>query len=129
MMRDSIFVCHRSRVEKEGRVDKPIYCEPTEYEAVVAPVNGTLEISAYGERVFKMYTASLDVAKAKLFKEGDLVYYEITPPYEEHEIEPLDKIKQIVKVFTEPYGEEANYKVVSIRKFSVKSVIYFERLP
>lgn len=111
MIVKSFYVSHLIGKDTSSKVSKKTFSEARKYSAVISPVTGSTEVSAYGDRVFKMFTASVNTSEATLFQEGDLVYYGV---------EPLSE---------EPYGQNANYKVISVRPYNVKTIIYFEKLP
>ena len=130
MIRQKLYVCHCIDTKKVGRVDKPQFAQPQVYKLVIAPVNGSTDIAMYGERVFKMFRASINSNLSAQFKEGDKIYYGIEPPMEEREVEDLENgTIEIVRGYSEPFGSGANYKVISVRPQNVKTMIYFEMLP
>ncbi len=89
--------------------DKPI-CIGLEN---IQPLSGTSEVQEYGTKVSKMQKVLLDYDKyLGKFKENDLAYIEDTTPEGE-----------------EVYGDNANYRIDSVRNQNKKIAIYFEKLP
>lgn len=130
MLKKKIYVSHVIGTNKHGRVGGFEYAQPVPYRLTIAPVNGSTDIAIYGERVFKMFRASINSNQSAQFKEGDAIYFGIEPPTAEMEVENLeDGTTEIVVGYTEPFGAGANYKVVSVRPQNVKTMIYFEKLP
>ena len=91
-----------------------IYTEPVFVgEENMQPLSGSTDIEEYGNKVSKMQKVLLDYDKyLGKFKENDLAYIEDTTPEGE-----------------EVYGDNANYKVDSVRNQNRKIAIYFEKLP
>ena len=79
----------------------------------IQPLSGESDIAEYGTRVTKMQKVLLDYDKyLGKFKENDLAYLDgITPNGE-----------QI-------HGDNANYRIDSVRNQNRKIAIYFEKLP
>lgn len=79
----------------------------------IQPLSGSTDIEEYGNKVNKMQKVLLDYDKyLEKFKENDLAYIEdVTPEGEE------------------VYGDNANYRVDSVRNQNRKIAIYFEKLP
>lgn len=79
----------------------------------IQPLSGSTDIEEYGNRVSKMQKVLLDYNKyLGKFKESDLAYIEDVIPESE-----------------EVYGDNANYRVESVRNQNRKIAIYFEKLP
>ncbi|MCI8273435.1 MAG: hypothetical protein HFJ55_05080 [Clostridia bacterium] len=79
----------------------------------IQPLSGSTDIEEYGNKVSKMQKVLLDYDKyLGKFKENDLAYIEDTTPESE-----------------EVYGDNANYRIDSIRNQNRKIAIYFEKLP
>jgi len=88
------------------------YKLPIKYEFNVQPLNGSLDLQQFGERINLMQRAVIpyDTYFGK-FKEGDLAYLDgLTPNYEEFN------------------GTDANYKIYSVMNQNKVIVILFERL-
>ena len=79
----------------------------------IQPLSGESDIAEYGTRVTKMQKVLLDYDKyLGKFKENDLAYLDgITPDGE--------KVN----------GDNANYRIDSVRNQNKKIAIYFEKLP
>lgn len=79
----------------------------------IQPLSGTSEVEEYGTKVSKMQKVLLDYNKyLGKFKENDLAYIEdITPENEQIN------------------GDNANYRIDSVRNQNRKIAIYFEKLP
>lgn len=79
----------------------------------IQPLSGESDIAEYGARVTKMQKVLLDYDKyLGKFKENDLAYLDgITP-----------KSEQV-------NGDNANYRIDSVRNQNKKIAIYFEKLP
>ncbi len=79
----------------------------------IQPLSGSTDIEEYGNKVSKMQKVLLDYDKyLGKFKENDLAYIEdVTPEGEE------------------VYGDNANYRIDSVRSQNRKIAIYFEKLP
>ena len=79
----------------------------------IQPWSVQSDVAEYGTRVTKMQKVLLDYDKyLGKFKENDLAYLDgITP-----------KDEQV-------YGDNANYKINSVRNQNKKIAIYFEKLP
>lgn len=79
----------------------------------IQPLSGSTDIEEYGNKVSKMQKVLLDYDKyLRKFKENDLAYIEdVTPEGEE------------------VYGDNANYRIDSVRNQNRKITIYFEKLP
>lgn len=92
----------------------PTYAKP-EYigKENIQPLSGESDIAEYGEKVEKMQKVLLDYDKyLGKFKEKDLAYLDrITPDGEQVN------------------GDNANYKIDSVREQNKKIAIYFEKLP
>lgn len=82
-------------------------------EENIQPLSGSIDIEEYGNKVSKMQKVLLDYDKyLGKFKENDLAYIEeVTPKGEE------------------VYGDNANYRIDSVRNQNRKIAIYFEKLP
>lgn len=79
----------------------------------ILPLSGSTDIEEYGNKVSKMQKVLLDYNKyLGKFKENDLAYIEDTIPEGE-----------------EVFGDNANYRVNSVRNQNRKIAIYFEKLP
>lgn len=79
----------------------------------IQPLSGSTDIEEYGSKVSKMQKVLLDYDKyLGKFKENDLAYIEDTTPENE-----------------EIYGDNANYRIDSVRNQNRKIAIYFEKLP
>lgn len=79
----------------------------------IQPLSGSTDIEEYGNKVRKMQKVLLDYNKyLGKFKENDLAYIEDTIPEGE-----------------EVFGDNANYKIDSVRNQNRKIAIYFEKLP
>lgn len=79
----------------------------------IQPLSGTSEVEEYGIKVSKMQKVLLDYDKyLGKFKENDLAYIENAIP----ENEQIN-------------GDNANYRVDSVRNQNRKIAIYFEKLP
>lgn len=88
---------------------KPIFIG----EENIQPLSGSVDVSEYGNKVNKMQKVLLDYNKyLGKIKENDLAYIEEATPKDE-------------KVF----GNNANYRVDSVRNQNRKIAIYFEKLP
>lgn len=89
--------------------DKPIYIGKEN----IQPLSGQSDIVEYGTRVTKMQKVLLDYDKyLGNFKENDLAYLDgITPENEQVN------------------GDNANYRIDSVRNQNKKIAIYFEKLP
>ena len=151
MINDKIYVCHYKRTQDNGKSKRIYYDMPIEYNhVVIAPVSGETDVAAYGERINKMFVASMNRTKASKFRENDRVYYGVTPPFNQNQEElPIsDDMSNVSDENEQTLGEEetspttnetteieeclaegANYKVVSVRPYNVKTRIYFELLP
>lgn len=129
MLNDKIYVCHVEGYDPNSKVEKVTYSCPHIYRCPISPVDGATEIAAFGERVHKMFKASMNTVVSKRFKENDLVYYEKEPPTIELVSEDEEGNVITSTDFDVPYGKKANYKVVSVRPQNVKRIIYFEKLP
>ncbi len=90
------------------------YAEPQFIgEENIQSLSGTSEVQEYGTKVSKMQKVLLDYDQyLGKFKENDLAYIEDTTPEGE-----------------EVYGDNANYRVDSVRNQNTKIAIYFEKLP
>ena len=91
-----------------------IYDEPVFVgEENIQPLSGSTDIEEYGNKVSKMQKVLLDYDKyLGKFKENDLAYIEDTTPEGE-----------------EVFGDNANYRIDSVRNQNRKIAIYFEKLP
>ena len=91
-----------------------IYTEPEFVgEENIQPLSGSTDIEEYGNKVSKMQKVLLDYDKyLGKFKENDLAYIEDTTPEGE-----------------EVFGDNANYRIDSVRNQNRKIAIYFEKLP
>lgn len=79
----------------------------------IQPLSGSTDIEEYGNKVSKMQKVLLDYDKyLDKFKENDLAYIEDTTPEGE-----------------EVFGDNANYRIDSVRNQNRKIAIYFEKLP
>lgn len=79
----------------------------------IQPLSGSTDIEEYGNKVSKMQKVLLDYDKyLGKFKENDLAYIEDTTPEGE-----------------EVFGDNANYRIDSVRNQNRKIAIYFEKLP
>lgn len=88
------------------------YDTPVKYEANYQTVNADSDIQMFGERATQIQKALFDKDKFKgVFKEFDLVYLDGSNPTNE-------KVN----------GDNANYRVQSIREQNLKIMVYFERL-
>lgn len=78
----------------------------------IQPLSGESDVVEYGSRVSKMQRMFVDYDKyLNIFKEGDLAYLEGVTPTDE-------KIN----------GDNANYRVCSVRGQNRKIAIYFEKI-
>lgn len=83
----------------------------------IQPLSGSTDITEYGNRVSKIQKVLLDYDKyIDKFKENDLAYIEVDKSLIEQETE-------------ETYGDNANYRIDSVRPQNRKIAIYFEKLP
>ncbi|MCI9245538.1 MAG: hypothetical protein HFJ30_00045 [Clostridia bacterium] len=91
-----------------------IYTEPEFIgKENIQPLSGSTDIEEYGNKVSKMQKVLLDYDKyLGKFKENDLAYIEDTTPEGE-----------------EVFGDNANYRVDSVRNQNRKILIFFEKLP
>lgn len=91
-----------------------IYAKPKFIgEENIQPLSGSVDIEEYGNKVSKMQKVLLDYDKyLGRVKENDLAYIEDVTPKKE-----------------EVYGDNANYRVDSVRNQNRKIAIYFEKLP
>ena len=82
-------------------------------EENIQPLSGSTDIEEYGNKVSKMQKTLLDYDNyLGKFKENDLAYIEdVTPKGEE------------------VFGDNANYRIDSVRNQNKKIAIYFEKLP
>ena len=79
----------------------------------IQPLSGSTDIEEYGNKVSKMQKVLLDYDKyLGKIKENDLAYIEDCTPKGE-----------------EVNGDNANYRVESVRNQNRKIAIYFEKLP
>lgn len=79
----------------------------------IQSLSGSTDIEEYGNKVSKMQKVLLDYDKyLGKFKENDLAYIEDTTPEGE-----------------EVFGDNANYRIDSVRNQNRKIAIYFEKLP
>lgn len=79
----------------------------------IQPLSGTSEVQEYGTKVSKMQKVLLDYDKyLGKFKENDLAYLDGTTPEGE-----------------DVFGDNANYRIDSVRNQNKKIAIYFEKLP
>lgn len=79
----------------------------------IQPLSGNSDITEYGTRIQKMQKVLLDYDKYYgLFKEDDLAYLD--------DVTPNGEIKN---------GDNANYRIDSVRNQNKKIAIYFEKLP
>lgn len=79
----------------------------------IQPLSGSTDIEEYGNKVSKMQKVLLGYDKyLGKFKENDLAYIEDTTPEGE-----------------EVFGDNANYRIDSVRNQNRKIAIYFEKLP
>lgn len=79
----------------------------------IQPLSGSTDIEEYGNKVSKMQKVLLDYDKyLNKFKENDLAYIEDSTPGGEG-----------------VYGDNANYRIDSVRNQNRKIAIYFEKLP
>ena len=79
----------------------------------IQPLSGSTDIEEYGNKVSKMQKVLLDYDKyLGKFKENDLAYIEDTTLEGE-----------------EVFGDNANYRIDSVRNQNRKIAIYFEKLP
>lgn len=79
----------------------------------IQPLSGESDITEYGEKVIEMQKVLLDYDKyLGKFKEKDLAYLDGTTPEGE-----------------QVNGNNANYKINSVRDQNKKIAIYFEKLP
>ena len=94
---------------KISTYDEPIYIGKEN----IQPLSGESDVTEYGEKVIKMQKVLLDYDEyLGKFKEKDLAYLDgITP-----------KDEQV-------YGDNANYKINSVRNQNKKIAIYVEKLP
>lgn len=145
MLFDKMYVCHFDKLDDKWKVIKRVYKEPIEYKCAISPLTGDTEVAIYGERVNKMFSASLNTYNASMFRENDLVYYGIVPPTEMVKIDDLGNVLEEdsevddedettlestkISRYQLPYGKGANYKVVSVRPYNLKTIVYFELLP
>lgn len=87
------------------------YNKPTLYKFNIQPLSGYSDITAYGEKISRMYKAIIDIDYDGLFKEGDVAYLDgVTPKGE-----PKN-------------GYNANYRIDSVRVQNLKIAIYFDKL-
>lgn len=99
--------------EKEDDDDNTIrtYGIPFKLSACINSLNGSNEMTVYGDRVFRMVKATPDIEWFSKIKEGDLAYlYGSTPEGETAN------------------GDKANYKVVAVLPQNLKMTVYFEKL-
>lgn len=103
---------------KDGYDDEgnkiPIYSK-AEYigKENIQPLSGESDVVEYGTKVTKMQKVLLDYDKyLGKFKENDLAYLDESMPDDE-----------------QVYGNNANYRIDSVRNQNKKIVIYFEKLP
>lgn len=91
-----------------------IYSEPVFVgKENIQSLSGSTDIEEYGNKVSKMQKVLLDYDKyIGKFKENDLAYIEDVMPEGE-----------------EVYGDNANYRIDSVRNQNRKIAIYFEKLP
>ena len=92
----------------------PTYSEP-EYigKQNIQPLSGESDVAEYGTKVTKMQKVLLDYDKyLGKFKEKDVAYIEDTNPENES-----------------VYGDNANYRIDSVRNQNKKIAIYFEKIP
>lgn len=89
-----------------------IFNTPKKYEFNVQPLSGELDVQEFGERVLSMQRAviSKDLYLDK-FHEGDVAYLDGTNPNYETE-----------------NGNNANYRICSVRNQNTKIILLFERL-
>lgn len=84
----------------------------------IQPLSGSTDIEEYGNKVIKMQKVLLDYDKyLNKFKENDLAYIEVDKTVIDKEIE------------NKTYGDNANYRIDSVRNQNRKIAIYFEKLP
>lgn len=77
-----------------------------------------LETVGFGEKAVKMQKVLLDYDKyLNRFKENDLAYIEV------------DKNAIDEEIKNKNYGDNANYRIDSVRNQNRKIAIYFEKLP
>lgn len=88
-----------------------IYGTPFKMSVCINSLNGSNEITIYGDRVSRMVKATPDIEWFSKIKEGDLAYLYGPTPVEE-------KVN----------GEYANYKVVAVLPQNLKMTVYFEKL-
>ncbi len=82
-------------------------------EENIQSLSGYTDVQEYGNKVVKMQKVLLDYNKyLGKFKENDLAYIEDKTPDEE-----------------QVYGDNANYRIDSVRNQNRKIAIYFEKLP
>ena len=83
----------------------------------IQPLSGSTDITEYGNRVSKIQKVLLDYDKyLDKFKENDLTYIEVDKSLIDEETE-------------ETYGDNANYRIDSVRNQNKKIAVYFEKLP
>lgn len=92
----------------------PTYAEPEHIgKQNIQPLSGESDVAEYGTRVTKMQKVLLDYDKyLGKFKEKDVAYIE--------EANPKNEVI---------YGDNANYRIDSVRNQNKKIAIYFEKLP
>lgn len=103
------YVCSYVGLDSRGN---PIYSEPKEFKAVIAPVSGNHDILALGDRTFKMFRCLLPYESFMDIKEKDKVYLHEGIKFKDEK----------------PYGMSANYSVYSVRPQNLKTIVYFEKI-
>lgn len=86
------------------------YNKPIKYTFNIQPAGGDFDIALYGEKISKIYRAIVPYSYKDKIKEGDIAYLDGSLPEEQ-----------------EPYGDNANYIVDSIRPQNLAMAIYFKK--
>jgi len=112
-LKKTVYIAHRTGFKNDDYGNEfAIYSEPKKYQMNYQPVNGYLDITAYGERATAMKKAVVKAAEfAGKISEGDLAYLDGASPEGET-----------------ANGQKANYLVVSVRHYNLTTHIYFEKL-
>lgn len=87
----------------------------------IQPLSGTTDIVEYGTKVTKMQKVLLD----PIIKIED-EYIEVNEVIKENDLAYLDNVTPDEENF---FGENANYRVDSVRVQNKKIAIFFEKLP
>ena len=89
-----------------------VYDEPFGLKCTLNSLSGDTEFQMFGDRIQNMVKTILDYNWMKKIHEKDAAYlYGATPKGE------------VI------HGENANYRVVSVRPQNLKIIVYFEKLP